>query len=332
MKILERYEAQIHESLHDWASEHTSSHERLTLLPIDPDTYKYQRILEHTIHGSPLEPAVLDSVAQSIDSRYLELGHKIDEDPKPLRIAKAILDSNQNLIIGTGHEELIDIGLFMAHATSTLRQQGTDFDSSLMANKMAAYLGVRMDDGEVVPATDILSLAFNETYLTLPVTQSSRDKLSIPKRVIRAYNRIVIERSLAQRLKATPRLGRAMMLGAALSGTVTKQLNVDEYGSKYDSGEEIIHVDTDRQTDSLVIGRANTGTLKFMGRALTMIAATQLQRGDIRAKISDEPLFVGDKERLDEAMEVIATIKNDQDPKHHYVYDKYGNLPVTRIA
>ena len=332
MRILERYEAQIHESLHDWASEHTNSHERLTLLPIDPDTYKYQRVLEHTIHGNPLDPAVLDSVAQSIDSRYMELGQKIDEDPKPLRIAKAVLDSKQNLIIGTGHEELIDIGLFMAHVTSTLRHRDTVLDSSLMANKMAAYLGVKMDDGEVVPAPDILALAFNETYLTLPVTQSSKDKLSIPKRVIRAYNQIVLERGIVQRLKATPRLGKSMILGAALSGTVTKQLNVDEYAHKHESEDEIVSIKPSQQADSLVIGRANTGTLKFMSHALTMIAATQLRKEDIQAKISDEPLYIGDKEKLDDAMEAIATIKDKQDPTHHYVYDKYGNLPVTRMS
>lgn len=328
MKLLETNEAQIHESLHNWAEEHTGSHERLVLLDIDPDRYPHQRILDHTIHGTPLEPIAIDSIAQSIDSRYAKLAHAVEENPKSLRIAKAIIDSRQNLILGTDHQELVDIALIMANVTTRLRQQGSELDSSLIANKMAAYLGVAMDDGEVIPATDVLAMAFNEAYLTLPATQSSKNKLSIPRRAVSAYNRRVIERGIIHRLKATPRLGRAMLLGVALSGTVNKQLDTGAYTPK----QQTVQIDPEHQPDTLVIGRANTGTLKFMERALTMVAGTQLDKSDAQVKISDEPLYIADKDGLDGAMERIAAIRNEQDPEHHYVYDTYGNLPVKRAS
>lgn len=328
MKLLEKHESQIHESLHEWAAEHTKSHERLVLLDINPDKYPHQRILNHTVQGTPLEPLAIDSVAQNIDNRYSELAQAVEKNHKSLRIAKAIIDSQQNLILGTDHQELVDIALIMANITSRLRQKGANLDSGLIANKMAAYLGVEMHSGEIIPATNVLSLAFNETYLTLPSTISSKDKLSLPRRVISAYNGRVIDRGIINRLRATSRIGKAMLLGVALSGTINKRLNMDEYNQS----QHLIRIEPEQQQATLIIGRANIGTLKFMKRALTMVAGSQLQPDNTRVDISDEPLYISTKEELSNAMNSIATIRNHQDTSHHYVYDMNGNLPVIRTT
>lgn len=326
MKFIEKYEAQIHEDLHNWAAEHTNSHERLVLLPIDPTKYPHQRIMEHTVHSQPLEPIALDPLVAQIEPRYPEFIEAVEENPKSLRIAGAILNSRQNLIVGTDHQELIDIALLMAYLSSSLRQKGTSFSSGLIANKMAAYLGVEMEKNVVVPLTDVLGMAFDEVYLTLPASQSAKERLSLPRQFASRVNKTVVEKGIIMRLKTTRRLGKAMLLGAALTGTVNKEL--DE--SAYKPFGEIEYIPQKEIEHTQVLGRANIGVLAFMKNSLTMVAGTQLEKGNIKVTIADEPLYIDSKELLESAMQKIAIIRSEQDPSHYYVYDSVGNLPVKK--
>lgn len=326
MKYIEKYEAQIHEDLHNWAAEHTNSHEKLVLLDIDPDKYPHQKILEHTVKSHPLDPVVVDAVATQIEPRYPDFIEAVEENPKALRIAGSILNSKQNLIIGTDHQELVDIALLMAYLSSSLRQKGTNLNSGLIANKMAAYLGVQIDENTTIPATDLLGMAFDEVYLTLPASQSAKERLSLPRQFASRINKTVIEKGILMRLKTTRRLGKAMLLGAALTGTVNKELDT----SKYESLANVEYINPEQANTTQVLGRVNTGVLGFMKNGLTMVAGTQLEPGNIKVTISDEPLYVDNQQLLESAMQTIAEIRNQQDTKHHYVYDKAGNLPVKK--
>ena len=326
MKFLERYEDQIHTDLHAWANEHTHSHDKLVLLDIDPDKYPHQRLLNHTVRSQPLEPVVIDTIATQIEPRYPDFIEAVESNPKALRIAGAILNSKQNLIIGTDHQELVDIALLMAYLSSSLRQKGTALSSGLIANKMAAYLGVEIDNNVTIPATDLLGMAFDEVYLTLPASQSAKERLSVPRQLASKLNKAVIDKGISHRLKSTKRLGKAMMLGAALTGTVNKELDA----SSYQPFGEIEYVSQAQVDHTQVLGRANIGVLDFMKNALTMVAGTQLEQGNIKVTIDDEPLYVDSKELLESAMKKIADIRNQQDQNHHFVYDTYGNLPVKK--
>jgi len=329
MEILERHAAQIHEELHLWAAEHARSHPRLVLLDIDPERYRHQQINIHTIQSEPLEPQYIDPVAQKIDSRYDLIPVDNEENEPAMLLMGEILDSNQNVVLGTDHMELVDIALLAAKVTSKLRQAGYVFDSAIIVNKMVAYLGINLDDS-IVPATDVLGLAFDETYLSIPNTASAKNRMSLPKKVITSYNDLVIRHGIEQRLKKSNRIAKAVLLAAAFPGTVNKPLDVRAYEELMK--ELSVKIPREDRPDTLVIGRANTGMLRFTAHALTVVACTQLNGSaeDIKVHFSNIPKSIRTKVKLDNAMDQITDMQNLSDPEHHYVYDVNGDLPVVK--
>lgn len=321
MGILERYEEQIHEGLHEWAGEHTASHERLVLLDINPKEYSAQRLLTHTIHGEPIDPVLMDTVAGQIDSRQPRVAAAIDANETALQVGADILSKGENLAIGTGHDELVDVALELTHLIARYKQQGIAFDSSLIANKIATYLGVEMDDGSVIPVPDVLGWAFDETYFTIPNTSSTGEKLAVPKRAIAVYNQSVCLHGIEKRLKATRQTGRPMMMGVAVSGTVNKPLDRERYHRELDPAAK------DKKVK--VVGRANTGTLRFMKLASTLLMCSRMQ-GDIAVTMSPQARQIDTEAALTAAMRTIARMQTELDPDSYYLYDETGDLPVIR--
>jgi len=328
MEILDRHAGQIHKELYLWAAEHAGSHPKLVLLDIDPVRYPHQQIGIHTIQSEPLEPQYIDPVAQKIDSRYDLIPVDNEENKPAMELMGEILDSHQNVVLGTDHMELVDIALVAAKVTSKLRRAGYTFDSSIIVNKMVAYLGIDLDDS-IVPATDVLGLAFDETYLSIPNTASAKSRMSLPKIVISSYNDLVIRHGIEQRLKKSGRLGKAVLLAAAFPVTVNKPLDARTYEELEKPSVTIPWQD---RPNTLVIGRANTGMLRFTAHALTVVACTQLNGGaeDIKVRFSNVPKSIRTKEKLDKAMGQITDMQNLSDPEHHYVYDENGDLPVVK--
>jgi hypothetical protein len=326
MKLIDRYASQIQADQHIWAAEHANANPHLfELLPINPEHYPHQEVSEHTITGSPLDPEIVDGIAADIEPRYPEISWATQKNEKPLTIMGEILDSKQNVVFGTDHVELVDIAFLTVKAATTLKRQGYVFDTSIIVNGMVKFLGVKMKEG-LIPATDLLTLAFDEIYLNIPNTTSGKNKMTIPKRVITSYNHLVLDHGIEKRLKKSRAIGRAMLLGTALPGTVNKPLDIE----KYRSGENGVDIPADKQGSTLVIGRANTGMLRFMDHGLTMLATTRLEPGDVHVQISDIPLSVHTKDKLDTAMQKITAMQQALDPEHYHVYDVDGSLPVLR--
>lgn len=326
MRPFEKYEKSLQEDLRNWANEHAEVRpEIFELLPTDPDTYKYQRMLHHTVIGVPLDGAVTDSIATSIEQRYPQFADAVDQNQQALKNMGETLDSLQNVIFASDHDELIDIALLLVRIRSNLQNMGYSFETGLIANKMVAHLGVKLQ-GSLIPATDLLAMAFDYTYLNLPRTQSGKEKLSAPKEAITSYNQFMIEHGLTKRLKSSRKLGRAMLIGAAVTGTVNKPLDTTQPISE--EYEQKIPEDlADRTT---VIGRANQGVLRITEQGLTFIGSAQIKTDEIKVTIPPHPLSIRTSEKLDDAMEQIASLQTSHDPDHHYVYDHLGVLPVKK--
>ncbi len=327
MKLLNNHAAQIQADQYAWAKEHADLQPELfEILEINTDKYPHQDVLTHTITGTPLDPSLVDEIAAGIDNRYPEMYEAVASNDAALKRMGETLDVSLNTILGTDHIELTDIAFLTVAATSALKRQEHIFDTSIIVNGMIKFLGVKTKDG-VVPATELLSLAFNEVYLNIPTTVSGKQKMNIPRRVVTAYNNLLLDHGIERRLKHSHRLGRAVLMGAALPGTLYKQLDLSTYAPE-DTNEEPIPEELRSKTK--VMGRANRGMIRFMKHSLTTLATTHLEAGNITVTMSDIPLGITTDDKLDEAMSTLSAMQDQLDPAHHHVYDKHGNLPVIR--
>lgn len=326
MRLFEVHEKAIQNDLREWAAEHAKTRPDIfELLPADTDTYPYQKLSEHTINGELPEGVEIDDIASSVEPRYPAFTVALDKNEQAIANMGETLDSLQNVIFASDHDELIDIALLLVRIRSNLQRTGYSFDTGLIANKMITYLGVKMQ-GTIVPATDLLSIAFDYTYLNLPRTQSGKEKISAPHEAISAYNKFMIERGLTKRLKVSRKLGRAMLIGAAITGTVNKPLDFERY-VEMDDDEEL---PAGLNPNTIVIGRANQGVLKVTKQGLTYIGSAHIKSDDIKVTISENPIIIRSSEKLDQAMEQITELQSGHDPAHDYVYDRLGNLPVRK--
>lgn len=310
--------------LHQWAKEHAASNpDMFEVLPLDPDTYEHQRLHKHTVDGSPLDPAIIDTVAADIDERYPQIVAAVEQQQRALRVTGEILDSRQNVVLGTDHGELTDIALMMTAIKTQLHRQGYEFNTGMIHNKMLAFLGVKLKDG-LVPATELLAMVMDEQYLNIPMSASSRKKMSVPRRVITHYNSLLMEHGIERRLKASQDIGKAMLMGVALSATINKPLDTEAYAA----GTPTVVIPAEQLERAMVIGRANKGITRFTQHGLTICASANLAAKPVRIKIADEPLSVRTPDKLETAMRTIAGFQSQNDPHHFYVYDKEGDLPV----
>lgn len=332
MEILERYAHELQTDLHAWAKEHVDENPHLfTLLDIDQDRYPDQRMSVHTIKGvkgdDRLPPEVMNSIATKVDKRYEEISRLVDSKEKILELAGETLESCQNVILGTDHGELIDIALESIKLKSALMQRGYDFETGMIVNKMVTFLGVKYDD-EIVPATNLLKLGIEELYLNIPNTNSSRIKMNTPKKVQREFNERMMLHGVTNRLKSSSKIGKAMLLGIALSGTVNKPLVLEKYMENPNYPE----IGENMPENTRVIGRASIGLLKILSLGFTLPASAMLEGEEMKVNISDRPLFVNKDTKLNLVMNRIAMLQQENDPLHHYIYDINGDLPVKKPA
>jgi hypothetical protein len=204
-------------------------------------------------------------------------------------------------------------------------QRGYEFDTSMIVNKMVTFLGINYG-GEVQPATKLLRLGIEEIYLNIPNTGSSKNKMTVPKKVQTIFNERMVTHGVTRRLKASPDIGRSMLLGVALSGTVNKKLDTEEYKRQAD----LTIIDADELDRTMVIGRANIGMISFMEHGLTVPASAMLDGDHMAVRIDDRPLSVKTKDKLDLLMGRVTDLQQQNDTNHNYVYDINGNLPLIR--
>jgi hypothetical protein len=326
--------------LRDWAAEHADHHPDIFVVldhvseeeatqernPGGLDLafiHESQKLTTHTLKGhTPVPAAAVDTLAEHIEPRYPEIASAIDANQPALSLIGNQLDARQNVILGTDHGEIIDIAVLLARVRNNLQSEGQHFETGIIVNKMASYLGVKLGDA-VVPALQILQMGFNEIYLNLPNTRSGNKRLSIPHAVISKYNRVLVEHGIQKRLEQSRKVGRAMLLGVALSGTVNKWLDTAAYDENHRA--DIPESQRDR---THIIGKVSEGIIKLASNALVVPASTHLVPGEIQVKIADRLFALDDARDIVRLMNTVATMHNDMDQQHHYVYDRDGTLPV----
>ncbi len=329
---IKRYEQEIHQGLHSWAEEHAEANPDIFVtLDIDPVKYPYQAVGVRKVTGNPISPDDIDKIAFDLDVRYGGISRSISSDGRGLKRIGELLNDNNNVVLATGHSEIRDIGLIMASLRSELVKRNYEFDTGIIVNAMVKYLGVKVGDN-VLPALDVLGLAADETYVNIPNTNSAKDKIPIPRRVISFHNHAMVEYDINGRFKNTIKKDqRPMLLAVAMSGTVIKPLDVEKYESKLIAGaDHIPYISEVFRHKTMVSGEVGHGILRIMKNAITVPSVSNLRRSNISVDLSDSPVAVRSREQLDAVLETINKMEAKSDPEHNYVYDRYGNLPVKR--
>lgn len=341
MRLIENYEHRIHEGLHGWAGEHAQSYPELfELLPIDTGQFPHQHVLTRHIAGNTLPAVMVDEIAANIDPRYPDISQSIDSDTANILRIGELMASGKNVILGTGHDELIDIAIILTKVRTALENMGYEFEIGIIVNSIVKYLGVKLDE-QVLPALDVLGYAADHIYVNIPSTQSGRQKIPIPKRVVSAHNSAVTNLHIAKRLKATGKKREReggkkeillpMLLGIALSGTVSKPLDVEAYQKMIKEDKDVVWIPQELRERARVIGRVSHKLTTITSLGMTVPTASNLTPGAVSVRFFDAPLYVNSPDKLDETMQRIADLEQLDDSEHFHVYDKLGNLPVKRL-
>jgi hypothetical protein len=324
--ILPKTQIEIQKHLHESAAKHAErSNGFLVCLPVEPDIYPGQSILDPVIKSSgTLGPNEADIFASGVDNRYSNLISAYDDytDESATtyerfqHIEQAVL-SGTNIVNGTDHAELVDIIFNHLHVVNRLKRaqmkranmleekpEKRMLRSSVIVSKMIDFLGIETD-GVVTPVRDLLALGFDKTYLTIPRTGSTEGWLE--KTGIKTYNKYVrseIASDLEQRAFTNR---KPMVLGVALPGTVIKE-----------SAEN---------PNTWIVGKANEGILDFTRKALLVVSAVRMREQGSSVFIDTLPRNVHTDEQLHNMMGRLTVGISELDGKK-YIYDSTGTAPV----
>ena len=300
------------------------------LVPLESvpsETHTTRDILRHTIKGEPLDPIELNELAVGVDNRFRSLYNAVELCAEVEQIEET-LRSGQNVILAMGHDELIDAALVPLAIANIIRLRNPDlvdrkgrsfFRTSLIASRMVEFLGAPMLGG-IVPVTDLFGNAFDETYMTVPSTLSTKGRFD--KKAVRIYNDIVtrsISSSMERRAFSNR---RPLLLAMAAPGTIDKPLDTYKY-----EGTEIA---ADLQDSTIVVGQINYHITDFAKHALTYAAIAKLGQESSDVRIDPRHINTRDPVDVEKLAERIIGLLKSRDPEINYVYDKNASLPVVR--
>jgi hypothetical protein len=306
------------ETLHGIASDHAgTSHEKLVLLDLDPERYPGQNLNQTTIKAPrnyPLTPEAASAIANDIDPRYEALESIFTETFESSNGISRIIEqikSNNNVINGTDHAEIVDIALSHLALTGTIRRQGINFRSALLVSKMVDFLGVDMHGG-IVPVRDVLGWGFDLTYLTIPRSISTEGIFE--NEDLRKYNGDV-RKHIADDMRRDTILNKRkdpILLGVALPGTVNKPL-------------------LDSENGEIVVGRVNNGILDFtdIDNTETIATSIRLSLKNARYFVDDLPMRLSNQSDITKLVGRLIAGMTQLD-NGLYVYDEDGDLPVIK--
>ena len=331
MSLVERYTDHIHHDLHTWAVEHAAIYPDI-FVALDPDVDKYpdQHVNRRHIHGQTLDPFLIETIAADLDPRFVPLSQAIDNDPDAVTSTGEMLSAGINVVLGTGHSELLDMPFTLAKFKARLTHEGYVFRTAVIANSMIKYLGVRMG-GEIIPATTVLGYAVDDIFTNLPTSVSAKQRMTIPPRVVSAYNNALVTHEIIRYLRSSRKVGEASLFGVALSGTVRKPLDVAEYEIMVGAGKDVLAIPEGDRERTLVAGRVSKGLLRMTGIAHTMTVPVAAQLSSDNAQFATgNAVHVSGMGKLDSIMGTINDLEQGFDDEHFYVYDAKGNLPTKK--
>lgn len=328
--------------LYEIAEKHTTSHDKLVLLPMRPGDeagqYPGQTIqlkdprstlIERSLEAKPFDEqfgplglslysdySVIEGLARSVDRRFPFIAPALDGFSVETDNAAEKIKAGDSIINGTDHAELIDIALWHLAFSERVKNSETlidhpnrGFKTGIVVSKMVDFLGIDMGLGDPIPARYLLALAFDYTFMVIP------RKPEYDTDVLDGFN----AQSKAQTSKALqgyhPRkktrrsrqVHTPLSLGVALPGTVNKPLRDDP--------------------ETMVIGRVSDGISDYTGQSHVLTIATALRFGDDEARIfiSGSPRHIEDNDDITSLMHTLLDGIVMLDGRKH-VYDETGEL------
>jgi len=292
-----------------------------------PDV-KVVDLRDPSITGDPLNPKASNKTATGIDSRYQTL-YEATEQSLEIELIEDTLRSGQNVVLATGHGELVDValqGLAVANVIKLRRPNLVDskgrpfFRTSIITSRMIEYLGIPLADDQVLQVRDVLTLGFDKTYLTIPSTVSTKGK--IDKYTLKTYNNSAKQEMAADMERRAFSNRRPMLLTFAAPGTVDKPLDTAKYQG--DIPKELLD-------KTIVMGQINYSITEFCKNALTFAAIARMGNTESKVAIDNRPLCLQEPEDVEKLAERIIklVVKTDNDDTN-YIYDSTGTLPVIR--
>lgn len=279
----------INEELSLMAQRHVASSEgSLALLGSDPDRYPEQS--EYHVKGEPLDEAVINILAETVEPRFNALLDLINQaesgDRKEVSRINEQFKNRDNLIIVTNHGDLIDIALVEAAFYSIFKKAEMTFNTSIIISKMVTMLGYKMGN-DIIPCTDVLKMLCDDIFLSFPRSETIEKA---------AFMRLVPDEIDRHNKLVRKSIGKLLMEGSNLmalapSGSKDKEISENHYR----------------------LGPINPGTIAIMRfeRTFVLPVAVWLKSDQPFFKICDIPRKIQSDEEVHGMMETIAKVLSD---------------------
>lgn len=317
-ELFDRFQPHLQEHMHASAVKHASLNPKLLYpLGIDPTEYKDQSMRSFTIKGSPIPYEAAHELASKVDPRYPKLFSSIGKvAASQIAQINEFLKDGINAANGSDHAELIDIALSHLALGGNLKTlyPDTNFRSGIIVSKMVDFLGVHTAFGDL-PARDLLAMAFDECYLTIPRTNSTNGMIDeSAMRFFNRFSRLRISQSLV-RSRLINSGKPPFLLGLALPGSVTKPLDVSMPG--YEA-----YLETTK-----VMGKINPKVIEFLEKCFTYTSAVRPSVENPGVFFSQIARKIKDEDALNLAISELVTGMNELD-SFTTLYDQDSSLPV----
>lgn len=330
----------------------------------EPDLrrFGYQSLSANPHHfrleGSPLDPAMSDAVASTVDKRYTgipDVVRRLDTETGVITQIGQVLASGQNVVLGSEHGELVDVPFGLVGVSNRLREREVAHRSGMIVSKAIDFLGINaealpapidviesylggigitIEEDGTIPARSFLRIAADVTYFTVPATQSFKGIRGLQKTGIRKFNEHVSER-IAEDMNESHLGGeKPLLLMIAMPGTVNKVLDKQAYtdgqdlGGNYVTIPGVIDARDSRQIE--IVGVISPGVTRFLGRALTYATVVRLQETDPKVAIDKDFVCVSSPDSVLTIASKLVSLAGVVEPEKLFAYDAKGNLPLLR--
>lgn len=242
------------------------------VLDIDPERYPAQRLDTYHLSGHPLDPAGVEAAAKIVEPLFGKAKEKLlDDDSSVDALMRAAehIDEGGNVVAATNHTELTDVIMAQAAVYCYIKEQGIEFDSSVIISKMISLLAsntLKDVEGNPVPGVLALQVLCNDIFMSYPRSETTHNTplaRQLPE-VLDGHNQ-----SVSKAVKEM--LGKGgVLLAMAPSGTTDK-------------------IDTSGKITTMQ--KVKSGTAKIMAADNTMVLP-------IAAHFGEDPfMLVSDKPR-----------------------------------
>lgn len=353
MNITAKAQSEIMDSMHESAT--TLAENSGGLFSVyEPGRFSHQTLSvtpsHYRVDGHPIEDVdVSDTVAGIIDSRYSLLPSVIEEHDQSTGAFTQmghILKSGQNVGIGMGHAELIDIALYGVGTSNFFRRRGINHKAVLVASKAIDFLGVDIEKLQIDPeftavylkglgvdvepdntvqVRDFLRLGFDHIYLTVPATRTFSKVRGVQGAGIKWFN----SQSTSSLEKALDRSNEGKnsptLLNVALPGTTMKRLDIEAMseGKRHEYGVEA-------GQDVEVIGAINPAIARFMGQVLLYASEIRLDHVPPAICVDKDFVCLSSEEDMPAIAGKLVGCSASLEPGKKFIYDESGELPVIR--